>query len=124
MARGWQGFAVGFLGLTMLEVVVSGNGKSTSNVAGIFNGVGSFARRFLDPTVPAFNPAPPASPAPSLGPAPSTGQVNPNTGQIVPGTNVAPGAGPGPGGSGYGTGNAPGYTPGSLNPGAGGLYQA
>lgn len=47
--------------------------------------------------------------------APLPGQP---AGQAQPGTGTAPGAGTGPGGSGYGTGNAPGYQP------PGGLWQA
>ena len=55
--RGWQGFAVGAMGLALLELVVSRQ-TANANAAGILTGVGTLVRKFLSPTVPAFGAAP------------------------------------------------------------------
>lgn len=61
MSSGWQGFAVGFLGLTALEVVVS-HASTASNVGGLFGEIGKAAEWFLSPLKPAFSiPAPTAA---------------------------------------------------------------
>lgn len=86
MTLHWQGAAVAFIALTLLEVIVS-NPASAGQVGGIAAGAGTLVQKVLSPTVPAFNPAP----APIVG------------------------AGPGPGGAGTPapgppSNNPPGYT--------------
>lgn len=74
----WQGFAVGFLGLTLLEVVVA-NPAASKRVGGLASGAGNLARKILSPAVPAFTTASsPSSSAPSSQPAPKgTGTAQP-----------------------------------------------
>ena len=55
--RGWQGFAVGAIGLAALELVVS-RPTANRNAAGILSGAGNLVRKFLSPQVPAFGAAP------------------------------------------------------------------
>lgn len=74
----WQGFALGFLGLTFLEVLVSSK-NATNTVGGLFSGPAKAAQWFIDPGIPAFNST---SGGGGLGPL-----TNPGTGNIA-GTNV------------------------------------
>ena len=83
----WQGFAVGILTLTLLEVVVSSQ-ASAQRAGGILNGAANAIRKFIDPTVPAFatNPSGGGGTGPDYGGGPGsfgggkTGQV-PTPGQ-------------------------------------------
>lgn len=74
----WQGFALGFLGLVGLEVLVSSS-TATSNFAGIANGVGTLAQKILSPTVPAFS---------SSSASATTSAANTSTSTAVPVTPV------------------------------------
>lgn len=105
----WKGLAGGFLGLTLLDLVVSSS-AAAQRTTGIFAGLSKVAQDFLDPTFPTLSPVPGNNP-PAQEPTIQTPQFNPATGQSVPGTGVAPGLGTGPGGTGLGTGNAPGFQP-------------
>lgn len=101
----WQGFAVGVLSLTLLEVVVSSQ-AAAQRTGGIFQGAANLVRKFLDPAVPAFaKPAPSSSgSAPNYGggpqsfggsktgQAPTPGQQNQiQNGLGAPNVEVAPG---------------------------------
>jgi len=92
----WAGYSLFYYGLdqvkggnnTIMELVwpgrykvVAKDGGAVANPNGQYGGVGG-----REPT------------------------FNPKTGAANPGTGYAPGGGVGPGGTGYGTGNAPGYT--------------
>lgn len=98
----WFGYAVSYYGLNILT------GGNESFMSLIWPG------RYTP--VPRDSGSPAAAGAGQVGGQAPT--YNPSTGQSVPGTGVAPGAGTGPGGTGYGTGNAPGYQP------PGGYYSA
>lgn len=84
MKAHWQGFAVGFLALTLLEVVIS-SPSASSNAGGVLAGVGKLAQKILSPTVPAFATAATTTsstgttPAPTPAPAASTAPQTPST---------------------------------------------
>jgi hypothetical protein len=63
--RGWQGFAVGFVGLSLLYLVLSSN---NANIPGLLAAPGKAAQWFLDPTVPSFAASSPAAPSYAPGP--------------------------------------------------------
>lgn len=64
----WQGFAVGFLALTLLEVAVS-SPTASGRLGGLATGAGSLAQRFLSPTMPLIGTPPSSTPAPAGPPA-------------------------------------------------------
>ena len=102
----WQGFAVGFLSLTLLEVAVANPGAS-GRLGGLATGAGNLAQRFLSPTMPLIGTPPASTPAPAGPPAasssstpststapvmlpqqPGTGPINFNL-PLLPGTSAA-----------------------------------
>lgn len=93
--RGWQGFALGFLGLTLLEVTLA-NQTANKRVGGVLSGVGTFFQKFLNPAVPAFKPIANTSAAGSgTGPGGSSvSAVTLNLSSLPTGANSGPSSSP------------------------------
>lgn len=107
MARGWRGVAAGALTLVTLELLVQPS--ASGRVSSLFALPGSWAKKFLDPTVPAFHVSSSSSgsSAPKTPPKPLTGgqvpYTNPGGGAGAPGSDLLPKLLPDWGGANSGT---------------------
>lgn len=93
MATGWRGVAAGALALVALETLVQPD--AAGRISGLFALPGSWAQKFLDPSVPAFhtsNKASSATPSSSTGGA-TINQI-PNTTGGGSGSSSSGGTGP------------------------------
>lgn len=76
----WQGFLVGLLTLTFLDVVVR-SPANAQRAGGIISGIAKVTDKIIDPAVPAFGPVAGSSSPPTYGggpesaPSPKTGQT-------------------------------------------------
>jgi len=99
--RGWRGVAAGSLALVTLELLVQDS--SSKRLGPLFALPGTWAQKFLDPTVPAFHVA--GSSSSSAPPKPDTNlpYTNPGGGAGAPGSDLLPKLLPGQGKAGTGT---------------------